>query len=447
MAKNMDIKEKEKLNHLVNISKSLIEVREKVKAEMEKLPPRFNLLDNIRNKNSNNSLQRFETYNSDLLYYLLNIKRKNINFTKLFLEYLTEKFEWKFDLNNINIKVEKEYYTTVKIEEDGIEKNGRIDILIYGNINSKETKKSFAIIIENKINADDQDKQLKRYYQYISKTKGYGNNVYVIYLTPKIKSPKEYSLSEEYVKKLGRKFKNITHGDIGRWIETILKNKEYVFLHKENYKLLKSALIQIIDNEKSISGENEENNMEEEEIKKVLDKEFLKELKSKGELTKGKLDEYIEMFDKAKNLLVKEKIQILIKFTKKISNYLKSKNYKEGKDYTLLKDKDIINWMLESNYPKPIEFNINNIRVWLEYEKGKMLCYFGICTENKNMQIRIRKKLRTFIENIFNDFDKYKYREKGEWIFLYYIDIEKDNPKEIAQAMIDLYELLKKEIK
>ena len=233
MAKNMDIKEKEKLNHLVNISKSLIEVREKVKAEMEKLPPRFNLLDNIRNKNSNNSLQRFETYNSDLLYYLLNIKRKNINFTKLFLEYLTEKFEWKFDLNNTNIKVEKEYYTTVKIEEDGIEKNGRIDILIYGNINSKETKKSFAIIIENKINADDQDKQLKRYYQYISKTKCYGNNVYVIYLTPKIKFPKEYSLSEEYVKKLGRKFKNITHGDIGRWIETILKNKEYVFCIKK----------------------------------------------------------------------------------------------------------------------------------------------------------------------------------------------------------------------
>ena len=80
--------EKEKLNHLVNISKSLIEVREKVKEEMEKLPPQFNLLENIRNKNSNNSLQSFETYNSDLLHYLLNIKRENINFTKLFLEYL-----------------------------------------------------------------------------------------------------------------------------------------------------------------------------------------------------------------------------------------------------------------------------------------------------------------------------------------------------------------------
>ena len=34
--------EKEKLNHLVNISKSLIEVREKVKEEMEKLPLNLN---------------------------------------------------------------------------------------------------------------------------------------------------------------------------------------------------------------------------------------------------------------------------------------------------------------------------------------------------------------------------------------------------------------------
>ena len=104
--------EKEKLNHLVNISKSLIEVREKVKEEMEKLPPQFNLLENIRNKTSKNSLQRFETYNSDLLHYLLNIKRENLNFTKLFLEYIQneKKLKFDFDLNKINyknIKVDK----------------------------------------------------------------------------------------------------------------------------------------------------------------------------------------------------------------------------------------------------------------------------------------------------------------------------------------------------
>ncbi|WP_307970924.1 hypothetical protein [uncultured Brachyspira sp.] len=63
---------------------------------------------------------------------------------------MKKKLKFDFDLNKINyknIKVDKEYYTTVKIEEEGIEKNGRTDILIHCNINNKETKKSFAIII------------------------------------------------------------------------------------------------------------------------------------------------------------------------------------------------------------------------------------------------------------------------------------------------------------
>ena len=151
MAKSLT-KEKEKLCRVEEIFQSLIEVKEEVSKKIEKLPPQFNLFENIKNKNSNNSLQRFETYNSDLLHYLLNIKRENLNFTKLFLEYLQneKKLKFDFDLNKINyknIKVDKEYYTTVKIEEEGIEKNGIIDILIHCNINNKETKKSFAIII------------------------------------------------------------------------------------------------------------------------------------------------------------------------------------------------------------------------------------------------------------------------------------------------------------
>ena len=273
----------------------------------------------------------------------------------------------------------------------------------------------------------------------------------MIYLTPYEREPSEESLSKELYKEKGSKlygkFANIKHAEIGYWLEGILKRQEFSFLNnneeennKNDYKLLKSALIQIIDNEKSISGENEEGDMTEAEIKKVLNENLFKEIK-----TIEKADEYIEMFDKVKNLLVKQKIQILIEFTKKIANYLKSKNYKEGEHYTLLKDKYIIKEMLNSNYPHPIEFNINNIKVSLEYERGDMSCYFGIYTEDKNMPIKIRKKLKTSIENIFNDFDEY--REEGVWIFLYYIDIEKDKPQEIAEVMIKLYELLKKEIK
>ena len=448
MAKSLT-KEKEKLCRVEEIFQSLIEVKEEVSKKIEKLPPQFNLLENIRNKNSNNSLQRFETYNSDLLHYLLNIKRENINFTKLFLEYLQneKKLKFDFDLNKINyknIKVDKEYYTTVKIEEEGIEKNGRIDILIHCNINNKETKKSFAIIIENKINADDQDKQLERYYKYISKTKGYGNNVYVIYLTPIIKLPREYSFSEKYIKKVGEKFQNITHGDIGRWLENILKNKEYNFLHKNNFRLLKSALIQIIDNEKSISGENEEDNMKEKRIKQILEDNILKKINTKErKIEEEELQLYINVFSKAKDLLEMERKRAIIEkiipnyldFTKKISKYLKNNKY-----FNIYKPKEIIDNLTSGELLHHIDSEYLYLQSDIDFNNKSVSSYcFGVCELPY-----INNKIRKSVQNIFNN--KFKDNKK-DWDFFYKIDINNDKPEEIAKAMIDLYELLKKEIK
>ena len=447
MAKSLT-KEKEKLCRVEEIFQSLIEVKEEVSKKIEKLPPQFNLLENIRNKNSNNSLQRFETYNSDLLHYLLNIKRENLNFTKLFLEYLQneKKLKFDFDLNKINyknIKVDKEYYTTVKIEEEGIEKNGRIDILIHCNINNKETKKSFAIIIENKINADDQDKQLERYYKYISKTKGYGNNVYVIYLTPIIKPPREYSFSEKYIKKVGEKFKNITHGDIGRWLENILKNKEYNFLHKNNFRLLKSALIQIIDNEKSISGENEEDNMKEKRIKQILEDNILKKINTKErKIEEEEFQLYINVFSKAKDLLEMERKRAIIEkiipnyldFTKKISKYLKNNKY-----FNIYKPKEIIDNLTSGELLHHIDSEYLYLQSDIDFNNKSVSSYcFGICGIPN-----INNKIKKEVQKIFNN----KFKDKKGWDFYYKIDINNDKPEEIAKAMIDLYELLKKEIK
>ena len=428
-----DNKLKNKL--LLEFFEKLIKVKheiKRIKKEIKELPPQFNIFDSI-------NLLNHENYNSNLFANFLDIKFKHngneIGFAKLFLKYLNEEFGWEFDLENIkieDIEIKREFPT---------EDRKRIDIFIG-------YKEKFAVIIENKIWADDGYKQLENYYNYV-KSQEY-DKIYMIYLTPYEREPSEESLSKELYKEKGSelygKFANIRHAEIGYWLESILKRQEFSFLNNEeennkyNYKLLKSALIQIIDNEKSISGENEEGDMTEAEIKKVLKENLFEDIK-----TIEKANEYIEMFDKVKNLLVKQKIQILIEFTKKIDNYLKSKNYKEGEHYTLLKDKYIIKEMLNSNYPHPIEFNINNIKVSLEYERGDMSCYFGIYTEDENMPIKIRKKLKTSIENIFNDFDEY--REEGVWIFLYYIDIKKDKPQEIAEVMIKLYELLKKEIK
>ena len=295
--------EKEKLNHLVNISKSLIEVRKKVKEEMEKLPPQFNVFNSI-------NLLNHENYNSNLFANFLEIKFKyngnEIGFAKLFLKYLNEEFGWEFDLENIkieDIEIKRELPT---------EERKRIDIFIG-------YKEKFAVIIENKIWADDGYKQLENYYNYVKSQKY--DKIYMIYLTPYEREPSEESLSKELYKEKGSKlygkFANIKHAEIGYWLEGILKRQEFSFLNnneeennKNDYKLLKSALIQIIDNEKSISGENEEGDMTEAEIKKVLNENLFKEIK-----TIEKADEYIEMFDKVKNLLVKQKIQILIEFT------------------------------------------------------------------------------------------------------------------------------------
>ena len=453
--------EKEKLNHLGNISKSLIEVRKKVKEEMEKLPPQFNVLKYIKNQTERGSLSTFETYNSYLLLELLKIdfkykdkeykKEFKVNFTKLFLEFMNDKFENKIDLNNINWKkaiIDKEY--GVKVEKEDKTTNRRIDLIIFYNDNNKE--KSFAVIIENKTKREtgDQDSQIKDYYDKISKNY---KNVYAIYLTPEGKLPSENSLPEEYYKKeLYGKFANIRHAEIGYWLEGILKRQEFSFLNNEeennkyNYKLLKSALIQIIDNEKSISGENEEGDMTETEIKKVLKENLFKELETKGKLTESELDKYIEMFDKAKDLLVKEKIPIItkkyLKFTKEINKYL-NKNIK----YELKSDKDIINNVINENFATHIYFKVNKIEIkigssyWIEKNNDIGSDYLIIIPkEDKSIKNKLKNNIKKFPNLEFED-------QEENNRYYYEIDINNDKPEEIANAIDKLYELLKKEIK
>ncbi|TXJ31468.1 hypothetical protein EPJ69_07480 [Brachyspira aalborgi] len=453
--------EKEKLNHLGNISKSLIEVRKKVKEEMEKLPPQFNVLKYIKNQTERGSLSTFETYNSYLLLELLKIdfkykdkeykKEFKVNFTKLFFEFMNDKFENKIDLNDFNYKkviFGKEH--VVKVEREDKTTNRRIDLIIFYNDNNKE--KSFAVIIENKTKREtgDQYSQIKDYYDKISKNY---KNVYAIYLTPEGKLPSENSLPEEYYKKeLYGKFANIKHAEIGYWLEGILKRQEFSFLNNEeennkyNYKLLKSALIQIIDNEKSISGENEEGDMTEAEIKKVLKENLFKELETKGKLTESELDKYIEMFDKAKDLLVKEKIPIItkkyLKFTKEINKYL-NKNIK----YELKSDKDIINNVINENFATHIYFKVNKIEIkigssyWIEKNNDIGSDYLIIIPkEDKSIKNKLKNNIKKFPNLEFED-------QEENNRYYYEIDINNDKPEEIANAIDKLYELLKKEIK
>ena len=443
--------EKEKLNSLGNISKSLIEVRKIVKEEMEKLPPQFNILESIKNQTERGSLSTFETYNSDLFYQLFNIKKEKINFVKLFLEFINDKFESKIDLNNIDWKkatVGKEY--GIKVEREDRTTNRRIDLIIYYN----DKEKSFAVIIENKTKRDtgDQDSQIKDYYDKISKNY---KNVYAIYLTPEGKLPSEKSLPKNYYdKKLYGKFANIRHAEIGYWLEGILKRQEFSFLNNEeennkyNYKLLKSALIQMVDNEKSISGENEEiDDMTKDEIKEFLNVNLFNDIK-----TVDKAQEYIDMFNKAnelleehKKLIVKNRILQYLDFTRKIYNNLVNKDV-----YWLLPDTEIIDNILNNGYSHNLEVNKKEVYLMIEIATDDLggEYYFGILTGEPKFQNKLREK----INEIKKRFDKfcidYNFRDcEGAWVYYYHIDIERDKPEEIANAIDKLYDFLKTEIK
>lgn len=289
-----DNKLKDKL--LTEFFEKLIKVKheiKRIKKEIKEFPPQFNIFDSI-------NLLNHENYNSNLFANFLDIKFKHngneIGFAKLFLKYLTEEFGWEFDLENIkieDIEIKRELPT---------EERKRIDIFIG-------YKEKFAVIIENKIWADDGYKQLENYYNYV-KSQEY-DKIYIIYLTPYEREPSENSLNKELYKEKGSKlygkFANIKHAEIGYWLEGILKRQEFSFLNNENeeennkynYKLLKSALIQIIDNEKSISQGDK---MTEGKIKKILEENIFKDIK-----TVEDVDEYINMFNSQVIRLLKEK--------------------------------------------------------------------------------------------------------------------------------------------
>ena len=183
-------------------------------------------------------------------------------------------------------------------------------------------------------------------------------------------------------------------------------------MHKENYKLLKSALIQIIDNEKSISGENEENNMEEKIIKQILEDNILKKINTKErKIEEDELQLYINVFSKAKDLLeiernmtiIKEIIQPYLKFTKNVAKYLESNKY-----FDIYKSKDIIKNIASGECMHHIESEHLFIQSDINFDKKSITYIFGICGISDK-----KKKIKKHVQKIF---EKFKDKRK-DWDF------------------------------
>jgi len=141
-----------------------------------------------------------ETMHSAFLAEFLSMEGKHGCGTiplSLFIESIPELADWEFNVDNAIVNLE-EY--AGKIDEDNNE-GGRIDITIWeseAENNQGKAKKRKLIIIENKIDAEEQVKQLSRYKKYAEDKK---TDYKIIYLT---KDGKKYGQDDvkenEYIR-------------------------------------------------------------------------------------------------------------------------------------------------------------------------------------------------------------------------------------------------------
>lgn len=291
----------------------------------------------------------------------------------------------------------------------------------------------------------------------------------MVYLTRWGDKPLEYSINKELREKLEseNKILCLSHNDMGEWIEEhILKNKNYEFLKDEEYQSIYSALIQIKDNEKTISKTSEESKMEKQEIKNFFEdnKYFDLLLKGANDSDTKKIEELnksIKFFEDVNEAIKEKKSDIIlsiesvkegIKYSLDVANYLKNKgvNIWSKKDGNIWSSGGINEEQLRKNMSNECYsyFFIPIIDKWkLQVYLDQRISDLGVGIFSDN--VNIIKKLSD--EAIKNEIEKIlencKYVEEDGYSYTQYICITEEvypTAEETANKMIALYDLLNK---
>ena len=383
-----------------------------------------------------------------ILYYIFNTHfkyyDKEINFAKDLALYVVGN-EYKDKIKDAKFEnVYREFQT---------KEGRRIDILIVFD--------KFEIIIENKINAGEQESQLEDYYKDRYNN---GKEIFLVYLTRWKYEASEYSISKETREKLKDKIYYLSHGDIAKWIENDILNKYEFLKFDKKYQSIYSALIQIRDNEKTITNPNEENNMEKEEIKKFFEREdnnYFETLLNKDETIKDsfdKLNKFYELLENAQRVIIDKKFELIsgnIKYSSKVSEFIKKVQSDKGEDYmkgALLYNEEGIKGQFNGIWSRNILISIiGYLDLCITLEQNIYIVDYHLFINiiaNNNIANKLREEpIKTEIGKILGkDSNKYKEDEDRGYIYTLYIDIEKDKPEEIGQKIIDLYNLLKEKI-
>ena len=411
-------------NQLLNLLESVIKYKSNIDEAKKGLVPKINIINVLGNTYE-------EVPNSALLCSILNFKHETMNFAKDFSEYIIKDEEYKDKIKKANLEnVYKEFQTS---------EGRRIDILIVFD--------KFEIIIENKINASDQENQLVDYYndRYDNK-----KDIFIIYLTKNAYKPSEYSIDKGKRAELeeNKRIYYLSHNDIAEWIEKYIF-KKYEFLKEEKYQSIYSALIQIKNNEKIISKTTEEDNMEQEMIKNLFEKNNYFELLKSGNLSKedfDTLDECIRLFENATKVIQSKKVDIISNNEKVIKEAEYSESVSDninGIPGTVKTKKENMIYNIQLGKSHNIQIVVKTgLSVRLEqnlFDNMKILIW--LYPLNNNI-IASLEKIEDKIKNVFNNFQ----RGKGNYIYFSNLDIEKYKAENTAKKIIELYYVLKNNI-
>jgi hypothetical protein len=286
--------------------KNLLQHVELIKNKYEEISEitgeNFNIFD-ILNINSD------EVKHSLFISYLLDSKGKHNQkdlFLKLFIDEIQDKFESEKNKIVKNFNTEKSFSITEKhigFKSEDISNGGRIDVVINDGQNN--------IIIENKIYAGDQEKQLFRYYNYDKEAP-------LIYLTLGDELPTKDSIThnketlQENFDFISISYKN----EIKKWIQSCIKavyNKPLIRETLMQYEFLINELT------------NQSNN-------KMMEKEIMSILKKD-------LDSVFLVYNNVENLKDNLFNEFIIKLKIKLEEFsinLNLNNYKRGKKDDLI---------------------------------------------------------------------------------------------------------------
>lgn len=400
---------------------------ELITKENKKIIPQFNIIKILDYSN-------LEIYNSKLIYEMLKLNfiaanNKEVNFARDFANYIIKKGCSHTEINtDEKIEVYREVFTS---------NNRRIDILI-------KSENNFEIILENKINSYELNNQLYDYYtdreSHIDK-----NKLFVVFLTKYGGKPN--SLGDKYNKlSEDNRIRCLSHDELGDFIEkNIIGKEEYSFLWKDiKYHSLYSGLIQMRDNEKLITKQFRNEDMEDKVIKNFLiETDEYKLLNSVEDI-----NNYADLLYRAANIIkmkkievspIKENIDLLKKVIEELNKYFENK---ENSNNYILSIENIEYQLINDDFSRAITLNLKDSHLRLSVILWIAINQFYICVFSNDTEIKNKLYDASVRSDIYNIM---KFEEENENNFLYtrYI-YDNANVEDVISIIIGLYEYLER---